>query len=306
MNASASDRTRTYLGINIGGTTTSVVRGTADGTILARLAQPTTTGDRDAYLAALVAMVRELDPRPHQVGVAVGGPLDVTRGTLIDPPHLPHLAGFALRERLAADLDAPVRLHHDAAACALAEYRWGPNAGSRGLAYFTCGTGFGTGLVLDGTVRYGAGGGSPEIGHVRFAPDGPQIFEKPGCYEGYASAKAIGLLYRYFGGEDIASPAVVDRAVAGDERARLALWWNVRAVGSACALLVDLLAVDVIVLGSLATYLGRPWIDAVREVAASEALARHLAGVTLRAPMPHVQDLSGLAAALDDPGILAP
>jgi hypothetical protein len=43
----------------------------------------------------------------------------------------------------------------------------------------------------------------------------------------------------------------------------------------------------------------------VREVAAHEAIARHLASVTLRAPMPQVQDLSGLAAALDAPGILA-
>jgi len=295
----------TYLGINIGGTTTSVVRGTARGEILARLAQPTTTSDREAYLSGLIALVRELEPHPARVGVAVGGPLDVTRGRLIDPPHLPHLADFALRDRLEADLGTPVRLHHDAAACALAEYRWGPDAGSRGLAYFTCGTGFGTGLVLDGSVRYGAGGQSPEIGHVRFQPDGPRIFDKPGCYEGYASAKAIGLLYRYFGGEAIDSAAVVDRAAAGDERARLALFWNVRAVGTACAMLVDLLAVDVIVLGSLATYLGDTWVEAVREMAASEAIARHLAEVTLRGPMPHVQDLSGLAAALDAPGILA-
>jgi len=296
----------TYLGINIGGTTTSVVRGNARGEILARRAQPTTTGDREAYLSGLIALVREIEPRPARVGVAVGGPLDVTRGLLIDPPHLPHLAGFALRDRLEADLGTPVRLHHDAAACALAEYRWGPNAGSRGLAYFTCGTGFGTGLILDGTVRYGAGGQSPEIGHVRFEPAGPSIFEKPGCYEGYASAKAIGLLYRFFGGETIESSAVVDRAAAGDERARLALFWNVRAVGSACAMLIDLLAVDVIVLGSLATYLGNTWIEAVREMAGSEAIPRHLADVTFRAPMPHVQDLSGLAAALDAPGILAP
>jgi len=295
----------TYLGINIGGTTTSVVRGTAAGTIVARVAQPTTTDDREAFLAGLVAMVRELDPQPRHVGVAVGGPLDAVRGILIDPPHLPHLAGVPLRERLEAELGTTVRLHHDAAACALAEYRWGPNAGSRGLAYVTCGTGFGAGLVLDGTVRYGADGQSPEIGHVRFLPGGPRIFDKPGCYEGYGSASAIGLLYRYFGGDAIPSPAVVDRAAAGDERARLALFWNVRAVGSACALLIDLLAVEVIVLGSLATYLGERWIDAVREMAASEALPRHLADVTLRAPMPQVQDLSGLAAALDAPGILA-
>lgn len=289
------------VGINIGGTTTSVVRGRADGTILRRLAQPTTIADRESYLAAVVAMVRELDPQPARVGVAVGGPLDVRRGTLIDPPHLPHLAGFALRERLEADLGAPVALHHDAAACALAEYRWGPDAGSTGLAYFTCGTGFGVGLVLDGTVRYGANGQSPEIGHVRFTGSGPRIFEKPGCYEGYASAKAIGLVYRFLGGEAIDSPAVVERAAAGETLARSALDWNILAVGMASALLADLLAVDVIVLGSLGVYLGEAWIEAVRSVLAAEAIGRHVADLTLRAPMPFVQDLSGLAAALEVP-----
>ncbi|MGB8264842.1 MAG: ROK family protein [Candidatus Velthaea sp.] len=293
------------VGINIGGTTTSVVSGALDGTIGRRIAHATRTHDRDAYLAELLASVRALDPNPQRVGVAVGGPLDAKHGILIDPPHLPHLANFPLRERLEQDLGCPVTLHHDAAACALAEHRWGPDAGNPGLAYLTCGTGFGIGLVLDGIVRYGSDGHSLEIGHVRFALDGPPLFGKPGCYEGYASAKAIGLLYAYFGGDPIDSAAVVDRAAAGDERAQLALHWNVRAVASACALLADLLALDVVVLGSLALYLGENWIDAVREAVATEALPANARRLRLRAPMPGVQDRSGLAAALAGPGILS-
>jgi len=259
-----NDPDLSLIGINIGGTNTSVVSGRVDGTIGSRVAHPTRTDDADAYLAELVASVREIDPHPRLVGVAVGGPLDAKRGILIDPPHLPHLANVPLRERLADALGCPVVLHHDAAACALAEHRWGPDAGSPGLAYFTCGTGFGVGLVLDGRVRYGSAGHAPEIGHVRFMPDGPGVFGKTGGFgklggfEGFASAKAIGLLYQWLGGEEIDSAAVVKRAGDGDARARKALLANVRAVGSACALVADLLAIDVIVLGSLATYLGHP------------------------------------------------
>ncbi|HEV2737510.1 MAG TPA: hypothetical protein VGU66_02930, partial [Candidatus Elarobacter sp.] len=72
------------------------------------------------------------------------------------------------------------------------------------------------------------------------------------------------------------------------------------AVGAACALLADLLVLDVIVLGSLATYLGEPWIARVRATFAREALPDHAESCTLRAPsLDAIQDLSGLAAAFD-------
>ncbi|MBV8644560.1 MAG: ROK family protein, partial [Candidatus Eremiobacteraeota bacterium] len=93
---------------------------------------------------------------------------------------------------------------------------------------------------------------------------------------------------------------VARRAAAGDPIAQAAVADNVEAVGAACALLADLLVLDVIVLGSLATYMGEPWIARVRDVFTREALPDHAASCTLRAPsLRDVQDLSGLAAALD-------
>ncbi len=95
-------------------------------------------------------------------------------------------------------------------------------------------------------------------------------------------------------------PKSRERAARGDAIALAAIRDNADAVGAACALLADLLVLDVIVLGSLATYLGEPWIERVRETFAREALPHHAASCTLRAPsLPNVQDLSGLAAALD-------
>lgn len=209
---------------------------------------------------------------------------------------------MALRDRLAAELDLPVGMHHDAAACALAEWRWGPDAGADGLAYLTCGTGFGTGLVLGGRVRYGGDGSSPEIGHVRYRDDGPAIFGKPGCFEGYGSANALALLAEWrdperFGGTT--PERVVGAARAGDETAAWALQANERAVGAACALLADLLALDVIVLGSLALHLGPAWLERVRGGFAAEALATNAERCRIRPAMADVQDRSALAAALE-------
>jgi glucokinase len=223
--------------------------------------------------------------------VAVGGPLNVRDGIVTEAVHLRGLHGIPLRDRLSDALDLPVGLHHDAAACALAEWRWGPNAGVDGLAYLTCGTGFGTGLIINGRVRYAPDGRTPEIGHIRYRDDGPPIFGKPGCYEGYASANALALLLLY---RDPSMPAATPAQVINEIRdhnaaAVWALRNNERAVGTACAMLADLLVLDVIVLGTLATYLGPPWVEAVRSVFREEALESNADACILR---------SALAAAL--------
>lgn len=270
---------------------------------MATTARPTDrTEDPDALCAAYVETIARIAPDARAIGVSVGGPLDTYAGVVTGAPHLPHLIGFSLKARLEARSGLPVVVHHDAAACALAEYRWGARAGVRGLAYLTCGTGFGAGLVLDGAVRYGTSGNSPEIGHIRFRADGPDIFGKPGCFEGYASANALALLARWYDPVRYASStprAIVADAASGIAAARSAFTDHVEAVGAACALLADLLVVDTIVLGSLAVYLGDPWIDAVRMVFRREALPAHAERCELRAPMDGVQDRSALAAACD-------
>src|SRR5215469_12936814 len=130
------------LGINVGGTTTSVVLGDEDATIVDRRSWPTESERGPMhFIDAIVTGANELCAKPDAVGLSIGGPLDVTRGVLIDPPHLPGLAGFAVRDALAERFTAPVVMHHDAAAVALAEWRWGSDAGARGIAYLTCGTG---------------------------------------------------------------------------------------------------------------------------------------------------------------------
>jgi glucokinase len=291
------------LGLNVGGTTTTIVTGDERGAIAQRHSFPTAEGgDGESLFGALVrAIAAARGPQTAAVGVAIGGPLDARRGVVLGAPHLP-FADFPLLDRLRAEVDLPLAVHHDAAACALAEWRWGPDRGKSGVAYLTCGTGFGVGLVLDGRVRYGSTGHSPEIGHVRYRDDGPEIFGKRGCFEGFGSASALALLARERDPARLGalSPqAIAELAAAGDRGAAKILRQNAEAVGAACALLADLLVLDVIVLGSLAHYLGEPWIADVRAVFAEEALPANVGHCTLRAPIDDVQDLSALAAAMD-------
>ena len=290
------------IGVNVGGTSSTVVRGDESGTI-AELRRFPTRGTRgqDALYADIASAVQGIrTTATSAVGVAIGGPLDARRGVVLGAVHLP-FKNFPLQDRLAADLGLPARVHHDAAACALAEWRWGAAAGVDALAYLTCGTGFGVGLVFGGRAHYGSSGHSPEIGHVRYRDDGPDIFGKPGCFEGYGSANALALLARTRDPEGLGrlQPAEIsERALAGDASAAQILAENERAAGAACALLADLLVVDVIVLGSLSRYLGPPWLDAVQRTFAREALAANVRHCRLLAAMDGVQERSGLAAAL--------
>lgn len=291
------------IGANVGGTTTTVVRGDESGALHER-SSFSTRSERgaQALFSQIVETVRSLQtPGSVALGVAIGGPCDVKRGIVIATPHLP-FRDFPLAERLRAEFGLPVRIHHDAAACALAEWRWGPDAGAAGLAYLTCGTGFGVGLVLDGKPRYGSTGHSPEIGHVRYRDGGPDIFGKPGCFEGFGSATALTLLARERDPDDLGrqSPQqIAERAARGEPLAAEILRENERAVGAACALLADLLVLDVIVLGSLARYLGRAWVANVQQTFRGEALPANAADCRIRAAIPDVQDLSALAAAAD-------
>lgn len=239
------------------------------------------------------------------VGAAVGGPLDAERGIVLAPPNLPGWDGIPLRERLERELGLPVRVEHDASACALAEHRWGAGGAAKRLAYLTCGTGFGAGLVFDGAVYHGARGRNGEIGHVRYRADGPMAFGYRGSLEGYAAAAALGRLaaWRYparFGSPPASSSRIVELAGQGDADAMEVMELNVVAVADACAMLADVLSLDMILLGSLARYLGEEWVARVRSAFAVRA---HAGVVEFCRILPaglgeRLQNLSAIAAAI--------
>src|SRR5208283_3529744 len=102
------DAVATIAGINIGGTTTTVVGGRDDGTILSRWSTPTPALDGERLIRNVTEAVRFVAPEAQRIGVAVGGPLDAERGVITDAPHLPGLRNVPLRDRLAAELAAPV------------------------------------------------------------------------------------------------------------------------------------------------------------------------------------------------------
>lgn len=298
-----------YLGLDVGGTKSAAIVGNARGDVLERTewASEAKRGP-EAMIGRLVDEARELMGRHAGVkraGVSIGGPLDAERGIIYSPPNLPGWDAIELKKILEEKLTLPVQVEHDAAACALAEYHWGTGQGSRRLIYLTCGTGFGAGMVFDGKIYRGFGGRPSDIGHIRYRPEGPISYGKMGSYEAYASGTGLSKLasWRYpqrWGGNEPTGQELAKLAQSGDQDAQNIVRLNAEAVGHCCAMLSDLLYPDVILLGSLARYLGEPWMKLVREAFAAEAYpeAQQVCRIDAAGLGSRLQDCSALVAAL--------
>ena len=304
-----------FLGLDVGGTKCIAALGSAEGNIVARREWPAQAQrGPESMIDDLVTHGRALIQQAGEVeaiGVSIGGPLNAPEGIIYSPPNLPGWDTINLRGILAKRFDmalSKVRIQHDAAACALAEYHWGAGKGTSRLIYLTCGTGLGAGLVIDGKPYYGAGGRSGEFSHIRYEKTGPEAFGKVGSLEAFAAGSAIGKIavWKYplrRWTSDAAVPTgvqVSQLAESGDAEAKEVLRINARAVGGGAAILADLLFPDCILLGSLARYLNEHWLAEVREAFMEEALPDVAKGCQLKPAGLGAQlgDLSALVAAL--------
>lgn len=297
-----------YLGLDIGGTKCAAVIGNANGELLDRIEWHSFAERGSAFMVeALCKYGKELlqkHPGVIAVGASIGGPLDAARGIIKSPPNLPDWENVMLKDIIENELGLPCRVEHDAAACALAEARWGAGVGATRLVYLTCGTGLGVGLVFDGEIYRGAAGQNAEIGHARFREDGPDAFHKRGSVEAFCAAGALGKIAAWKfpqrwtqppAGKDLAS-----LAEAGDEQAKVVLEISARSIGELCANIGDFLRPDMILIGSLGQYLGEDWMALVRREFVEESLPQTVEHCVIRtcALGPRLQDCSALIVAV--------
>ncbi|SFL21897.1 glucokinase [Paenibacillus sp. 1_12] len=271
-------------GIDIGGTKCAVSLGVMRDTtgqqieIIAKRRFATLSGSM-ANIERLLNELEELLAEAEQadaghgqlsaIGISCGGPLDSKAGLILSPPNLPDWSRVDIvtpfRERFAV----PVGLQNDANACALAEWKWGAGQGSRNMIFLTFGTGMGAGLILDGRLYSGTSDMAGEVGHIRLAPTGPVGYGKAGSFEGFCSGGGIAELGRMeaerifkdgkvpsFCAEPNAVPTITAEAIG--EAARrgeadaIGIFQTVACkLGSALAILVDMLNPECIVIGSI-------------------------------------------------------
>lgn len=303
------------IGIDVGGTNLRGALVSTDGKIINRM-KIASDADKgiDAVIDNLVRLIKGISggEEVSAVGFGIPGIIDFKAGIITQAPNICNVNNYPIRENLRARLgDAiPVIIENDANCAAVGEWWMGAGKDAGSLVMITLGTGVGGGIILDGKLWRGADGFGGEVGHMTIYPDGPRCnCGNYGCLEVYSSATGIRRMVR----ETLSDPdtktalrelvrdedpgripeAVMKAALEGD-RAALGIWEQFgTALGIGTASLVNILNVEMIVLGGGVSLAWDMFID--RAVAELKRRA-------LRAPAERVRVMKSVLG--DDEGII--
>lgn len=183
---------------DIGGTNMRAALANRSGSLIASGSVPTEPeqgfAQAEDRLRALFEKMVSGVTRDEVGGVVISsaGPIDPGTGRYVYPPNLPGWHGKTMKPGLAASLDMPVAIGHDATLGALAESRYGVGKGAQHLVYVTISTGVGGGIIANGQMVTGANGHAGEMGHLLVRPGGQGCNAGcDGCLEGIASGGGI-------------------------------------------------------------------------------------------------------------------
>lgn len=151
-----------------------------------------TVRDIAATVTRVVDEARVDGTRLLGVGIATPGPVDLPRGAVVEPPHLPGWADVSLRGSMVRETGLPVVMQKDVIAAAVGESWAGGRQGSGDFAFVYLGTGVGASIVIDGEPLRGLSGNAGEIGHLIVDPDGEECWcGSRGCFGITCMASAL-------------------------------------------------------------------------------------------------------------------
>ena len=289
------------IGADVGGTNTSAGLVTAAGEVLIEAQSPTHAAGPGRALDTIAGLVETIRVGACARGVSIDGIglglpgiIDAERGLVGEEiPHVPELAGQPVAAMLAGRFGVPVFVDNDVNALALAEWTFGEWRGVRSLVVLAPGTGFGSGIVLDGRLVRGAFGFGGEFGHTPVKFDGrPCWCGGRGCLAVYASGRGIAEAARECAalpsgaglaaavGGDIASigaPLVFTLAAEGDAGARAIVDEACQALGAMIGTVVNGLNPEVVLVTGGVAHAYAMLKGRILEAAGEYALKRALA-----------------------------
>ena len=246
------------IGIDLGGTKIEGIVLARDGTIAERLRVPTPTGAYWDSVAAIAAVVAELEKRIGRhcsVGIAHPGAISPATG-LIKNANSTRLNGHPLATDLEKTLGRAVRLANDANCLAISEASDGAAAGCGIVFGVILGTGVGGGVVVDGKGLLGAQAIAGEWGHNALPL--PRDDERPGprcycgrfgCIETWLSGPRVTDQFAARTGRQMQATEIADAASKGDADAQAQMEIYCDRLARALASIVNVLDPHAIVLG---------------------------------------------------------
>jgi predicted NBD/HSP70 family sugar kinase len=189
------------------------------------------------------------------VGLGVPGVVDSVTGRVTSP--LLGWHDFALRDALQNELGVAVLVDNDVNTLATAERLYGRGRNVEDFIAVTLGRGVGLGIVANGDIYHGHGGGAGEFGHVTaIAEHGPVCScGKRGCLEAVVADPALVAIAREDGviGKRQGIAALRRQADAGDVDAHAIFAEAATVLGQAVANLVNVLSPELILVSGEGT-----------------------------------------------------
>lgn len=252
------------------------------GQIQKKVSLPVNDRDGKEALALVYEILDQLIPGSNlpMVGIGVGTPglVNTRDGMVVDAVNL-DWHDFPLAQLLNERYHLPVYILNDSHAAAIGEFTYGKGHKAEGsLVVINVHHGIGSGIVINGQLFQGDGGGAGEIGHVVVVPENglPCRCGNHGCLETVSSAQAIVRRIRsevklapggywHEPGQKITLEEIKRAYHLGDPLAVQAVSDSARYLGLAISGLVGTLNIQEIVLSGDMTTFGKPWLDAIIE-----------------------------------------
>lgn len=234
----------------------------------------------DSVIDEIVQLVKKLisnNKIPKQrlfgVGVGLAGVIDSVNGVLRKSPFF-GWKNIPLADRLSTRLKVPVFLDNDVNTLTLGE-KWLDNGvHDDNYVVITIGRGIGMGIVINGQIYRGKGGGAGEFGHLVIDPQGPLCnCGKHGCLESYLGDQALlerARMEVHPGLKDM--DELIQFAVDGNEAALKVFNSAGSLLGREVANLVNLFDPKLIIVSGEGVRMGEPFFSAMRKAIEENAV----------------------------------
>ncbi|HSF81078.1 MAG TPA: ROK family transcriptional regulator [Anaerolineales bacterium] len=251
---------------------------------------PVSGGDGQQALKLVYQILDQLIENEHKpiVGIGVGTPglVNTLAGVVINAVNL-DWQELPLAQFLRSRYNLPVSILNDSQATAIGEFVYGGSYPSdSNLVVVNVRHGIGAGILINGRLFQGDGGGAGEIGHVVVQENGTVCrCGRRGCLETVASARAVVQRVQVLGpdypdstlakdSENISLETIKKAFQADDPLARHVVLEAAHYLGISIAALVGTLNIRNIVLTGDMVGFDKPWLEVVEKSMHVTALSR--------------------------------
>ena len=145
-----------------------------------------------AIISRVVEIIKSYDGI-DRVGISTAGQVNSAKGEIIfASDNIPNYTGTKIKETVETETGIPTAVENDVNCAALGEALFGAAKGYSDFICLTYGTGIGGGIFINGELYRGTAFAAGEVGHLITHAGGRKCTcGGEGCYETYASAKAL-------------------------------------------------------------------------------------------------------------------